>query len=107
MSPNLKFAAPEISEKGLASIQSDLFSVGCILFYLCAQNKSKFPFLLNQQDSTDKASHKFECQRLEKNLTGLLSGFESDLEIVLRQLLILYDPQMRGSITQTAEKSWF
>jgi SCY1-like protein 2 len=47
MVPNLRFAAPELSEKQSVSIQSDIFSVGNLLYYLVALNKNKSPNLLN------------------------------------------------------------
>jgi SCY1-like protein 2 len=64
MVPNLRFAAPEISEKQQVSIQSDIFAVGTLLYYLVALNKNKSPNLLNQPDITDKSSHTHECSSL-------------------------------------------
>jgi serine/threonine protein kinase len=45
--PNLRFAAPEISEQGQVSINSDVFSVGTLIYYMVALNKAKNPNLLN------------------------------------------------------------
>ncbi len=52
--PNMRFAAPEISEQSQCSINSDIYSVGTILYFLVALNKNKNPNLLNQPDITDK-----------------------------------------------------
>jgi serine/threonine protein kinase len=50
----MRFAAPEISEQSQCSINSDIYSVGTILYFLVALNKNKNPNLLNQPDITDK-----------------------------------------------------
>jgi len=47
MVPNLRFAAPEITGAGQCSVNSDIFSVGCLLYFLAALNKGKNPFILN------------------------------------------------------------
>ena len=52
--PNLRFAAPEISEQGQVSVNSDIFSVGALVYFMVALNKGKSPNLLNQADITDK-----------------------------------------------------
>jgi SCY1-like protein 2 len=52
--PNLRFAAPEISESSQCSVSSDIFSIGTILYYLVALNRNKSPNLLGQADITDK-----------------------------------------------------
>lgn len=66
--PNLRFAAPEISESAQCSVNSDLYSVGTIIYYMVALNKNKNPTILNQQDISDKSSHTFECNQLQKKL---------------------------------------
>lgn len=48
--PNLKFAAPEISDKNQCSVYSDFFSVGCLLYFMVALNKGKSPYLLSMHD---------------------------------------------------------
>lgn len=52
--PNLRYAAPEISELSQCSVNSDVYSIGTILYYLVALNKNKSPNLLNQPDITDR-----------------------------------------------------
>jgi serine/threonine protein kinase len=107
MVPNLKFAAPEITEKGVCSVESDLFSIGCIIYYMIATSKGKSPFILNMQDPTDKGTHKFEINTLEKRYSTLFAGFDRDCENMLRQLLSVSDPKMRGQLNQIVEKPWF
>lgn len=37
--PNLRFAAPEVSSQtGMVSAQADIFSIGCLIYYLVALN---------------------------------------------------------------------
>jgi hypothetical protein len=82
--PNLRFAAPEVSEKMQCSLNSDIFSVGCLLFYMWQVYRNKDAFLLPQTDITDKASHKFECDRLRTRLPSLLNGVDNEFETILR-----------------------
>ena len=65
-------------------MNSDLFSVGTILFYMEALNKGKNPFLLNQTDITDKQSHSLECGVLNKKFSQYLQGMDTEFEIILR-----------------------
>lgn len=37
--PNMRFAAPEISDKQICSMNTDLFSVGCLLYFMVSLNK--------------------------------------------------------------------
>ena len=101
--PNFKFAAPEITnEKSkLTSVQGDMFSVGCVLYYLVALNSKnaniKSPYVLNMLDASDSISHRNECNSLAKRLNSLFSSFDNDLEIALRSLII-EDPSSRASL---------
>jgi SCY1-like protein 2 len=95
MIPNLKYAAPEISESQQCSVYSDLFSVGTVLFYLVALNKGRNPNLLTQPDITDKQSHLNECSTMQRKLGQYLQGFDSDFESLLRPMLN-QSPQLRG-----------
>jgi len=52
--PNLRFSAPEISDKQMCSFNTDLFSIGCLIYFMVAINKGKDPFILNQTDITNK-----------------------------------------------------
>jgi serine/threonine protein kinase len=58
--PNLRFAAPEISEQSQVSVNSDIYSLGTLIYFMLALNKNKSPNLLSQADITDKQSHIFE-----------------------------------------------
>jgi hypothetical protein len=87
MVPNLRFAPPELSERQQVSIQSDIFSVANLLYYLVALNKNKSPNLLNQPDITDKQSHLHECGALPRKLGQLLQGFEPEFDSMIRAML--------------------
>ena len=74
--PNLKFAPPELTNEKTkqASIQGDIFSMGCVLFYMIAINQrgggmNKSPFLINMGDPTDQITHKNECNMLNKRMS--------------------------------------
>lgn len=62
--PNMRFAAPELSDKQQCSVNSDLFSVGCILYFMVCINKGRDPFILNQKDISDKIQHEMEVKSL-------------------------------------------
>jgi len=48
MYPNLKFAAPEISQQSpKCSTYSDIFSCGCLIYYLLALDRGQDPFILS------------------------------------------------------------
>lgn len=46
MIPNLKYAAPELSEQSQCSINSDIYSIATILYYMVALNKGRNPNIL-------------------------------------------------------------
>jgi hypothetical protein len=78
--PNMRFAAPEVSEKLQCSINSDLFSVGCLLYFMVNMNKGREPFILNQKEITDRNAHGFEIKAMERKFSSLMAGIESDFE---------------------------
>lgn len=50
--PNLKFSAPEVSASTAVSAQVDIFSIGCIIYFLVALNQGRDPYLIQMSDST-------------------------------------------------------
>lgn len=52
--PNLRFAPIELSDKMQCSLNADLFSVGCLLYFMVSLNKGRDPFILNQKEITDR-----------------------------------------------------
>jgi hypothetical protein len=65
MYPNLKFQASEVSANPAKCSQwSDLFSVGCLIFYLMSLEKGQDPFILNQYDKSNPKSHSSELSSL-------------------------------------------
>ena len=108
MVPNLRFAALELSEKQMCSFNTDLFSVGCLLYFMVAMNRGKDAFVLNQKDITDKSSHSFEIKSIEKKFnTTLFAGLDPDFEQIMRQLLNINDPEARGPLNNIVDKHWF
>jgi len=41
MVPNLRFSAPEVTESQNVTAQSDIFSIGCLIYFLVQLNKQK------------------------------------------------------------------
>jgi len=50
------------------------------MYFMVALNKSKLPYLLNLKDITDKPSHSFEINCLDKRFPMLMAGFDNELE---------------------------
>lgn len=59
---------------------------------MVALNKNKNPYLLNMKDITDRGSHKFEINCLEKKLPSMFAGIEHEVEMIVRQTINLSDP---------------
>ncbi len=92
----------------MCSFYTDLFSVGCLLYFMVALNKGKDPFVLNQKDITDKSSHGFEIKSMERKFnTTLFTGFDHDFEQIMKQLLNINNPEARGPLNSIADKQWF
>ncbi|CDW79562.1 serine threonine protein kinase [Stylonychia lemnae] len=105
--PNLRFSAPEISDKQMCSFNTDLFSVGCLIYFMVAINRGKDPFILNQTDITSKDQHVYELKGFDKRFNMLMAGMESDFEIIMRQMLNINYPESRGPLNEVVVKSWF
>jgi SCY1-like protein 2 len=84
--PNMKFAAPETTDSAMVSTQSDIFSIGALIFYLAMLTKEKphKAYLLNQSDFTNKQMHINECGSLEKRLQEQLKDFDPNLASIIR-----------------------
>ena len=68
--PNLRFASPEVSNTQVISAQTDIFSIGCLIYFLVALNKGEphKAYILNQADITNKQLHSNECGSLGRRL---------------------------------------
>ena len=80
--PNLRFSAPEVSQaSAMVSAQADIFSIGCLTYYLVALNQGiKDPFLLSLSDPTNMPAHRTECLALDSGkLQKVLSPLSQDL----------------------------
>lgn len=85
MYPNLKFAAPEISNPvPKCSPQSDIFSFALILYFLLALDRRADPFLLSQFDVTNPTAHKAELNHIPNKLNRTINSYEPDLQDVMR-----------------------
>mmetsp|Transcript_26312 Transcript_26312/g.40158 ORF Transcript_26312/g.40158 Transcript_26312/m.40158 type:complete len:153 (-) Transcript_26312:1816-2274(-) len=85
MYPNLKFAAPEISKQSpKASPYSDIFSCGCLLFFLLQLNRSQDPYILSQYRESDPQSHQQEVSSIANRLNQKLSGLDYEVSEMLR-----------------------
>ena len=80
MYPNLKFAAPEVSAMPAKCSQwSDLFSVGCIIYFLLALEKNQDPYILSQYDKSNPKAHVAEMTTLQTRLSSKLTGLDSEI----------------------------
>ena len=80
MYPNLRFAAPEISQTvPKCSTQSDLYSFALILYFLLALDRKTDPYLLSQFDVTSPTAHKSELMHLTNKLNRTINCYESEI----------------------------
>lgn len=80
MYPNLRFAAPEISQSvPKCSTQSDVYSFALILYYLLALDRKTDPYLLSQFDVTSPTAHKSELMHLTNKLNRSINCYESEI----------------------------
>ena len=93
MYPNLKFAAPEISaQMPKCSASSDLFSAGCLLYYLMALANNNDPYVLGQYDRSSPQQHSIEVSGLQNRLGSRISKFDSEVQEILRTILLAGAP---------------
>ena len=108
MYPNLKFAAPEISQSTpRCSPQSDVFSVALIMYYLLALERGADPHLLGQYDKTSPSAHKAELNQLASKLGSKVNCYEPEVQDILRMALTAHAPQARGNLGHIVSRPWF
>ena len=78
-------------------MQADIFSVGCLIYYLVSLAKSKNPYLLSQHDTTNKQLHVNECMQIQQKLNREITDFDQNLQAILRQM-VSENPQFRGQL---------
>jgi serine/threonine protein kinase len=47
LAPNLRFTAPELSQDSKCSTTSDIFSFGCLIYYLISLDLEKRPYIID------------------------------------------------------------
>ena len=74
LNPNMRFAAPEVSSpNGLVSAQADIFSIGCLIYFLVALNRGmRDVYLLQPQNTTSTHSHQQELSGFQQKLAPRL-----------------------------------
>lgn len=84
MVPNLRFAAPEMSQiSGRCSVFSDLYSLGCIIYFMLCLDLKKDPYLMSFFDTTNCSQHSTELAMLPNKLSSRLQAFDDDIVQVL------------------------
>ena len=79
--PNLRFGSPELTTSAQISAQTDIFSIGCLIYFLSALSKGRHSnlYLLNQQDVTNKQLHENEVGSLPRRIEAALNGYDANL----------------------------
>ena len=106
--PNLRFGSPELTTSALISAQADIFSIGCLIYFLAALSKGRFSnlYLLNQQDTTSKQLHENEVGSLPRRIEAALNGYDANLCQIIRQMTY-EDCNSRGFLGQYVQNAWF
>ena len=87
MYPNLKFSAPEISATtARCSTGSDLYSLGCIIYFLMSLARNRDPYLLGQYNPTDPSQHASEVMMLRNSLHSKLQGMDIEVVQILQDI---------------------
>ena len=107
--PNLKFTAPEIVFDATTYYQSDLFSLGAIIYFLVsktAKDKSiNTDDLIALNSNSYEAYKKFFESGFDKKLSNLEGLETEDVDIVIQLLNRTYS--RRPTILEFSEDSWF
>jgi len=109
MVPNLRFGSPELTTTSLITAQADIFSIGCIIYFITALSKGRKDsqlYLLNQQDITAKQLHENEVGSLQRRIEQMLGDFDPNLKQIIRQMCYT-DPSSRGFLGQYVQNGWF
>lgn len=80
--PNMRFASPELTTATpQISAQADIFSIGCLIYYLALLSKDNASkaYLLNQSDTTSKQLHENEVGSLPRRIDAALNGLDLNL----------------------------
>ena len=102
--PTLKFFCPEIIKENKAYYQSDVFSIGAIIYYLLKSHKKEV-----EKDLISLNVNSFDCYKrsidvLDNKLSKL--NFENDdNEIITKLCKLSYDA--RPSIRDCQDNQWF
>ena len=102
--PNFKFFSPEIISTNKAFYQSDVFSVGAIIYYLLKCNKKDHDKELINLNVNSIDCYKRSVDLLENKLTKL--NFESDDNDII-VLLTKMAYEQRPTIRECQDHQWF
>mmetsp|Transcript_7884 Transcript_7884/g.13219 ORF Transcript_7884/g.13219 Transcript_7884/m.13219 type:complete len:657 (-) Transcript_7884:705-2675(-) len=109
MYPNLKFQPQEVSsEPARCSPHSDLFSIGCLVFFLLQLEKGKDPFVLGFYERSNPQSHKQDVASIALKVSSKLAGLDQQVQEMLRQILGAAQANQRGSLSSlVTQNPWF
>ena len=102
--PTLKFFSPEIISTNKAYYQSDIFSVGALIYYLLKSHKKD-----TERDLINLNVNSIDCYKrsidLLDNKLGKLNFEQDDNEIILRLCKMAHE--QRPSIRDCQDSQWF
>lgn len=91
---------------GKASAQADIFSLGCVLYYLLNIDKGDKAYALTMADQFSTMQYTKACQDLKRNMDLKFSAFPYHLKTLFTTSLDL-DPSNRGNVSSLVDNSFF
>lgn len=93
-------------QSGQASAQSDIFSLGCVLYYLLNIDQGEKAFILNISDIFNTSEHSVACGNLKRDIESKFAGLPYALKHLLTSSLDP-DPANRGTVNTLVENQFF
>jgi SCY1-like protein 2 len=106
LAPNLRFTAPEIVDENVATPQADVFSLGCVLYYLLNIDKGEDAFLLKMTNQYSTTQHSKACQDLRFQMDSKFSHLPYELKALFKSALDT-NRNSRGSVNSFVENGFF
>ena len=106
LAPNVRFAAPEIVAKNMGSWQSDIFSLGWVLYFLLNIDKGEDAYILKTSNTFSTAQHIRLWDELRINIESKFADMPYNMKTLFISILD-YEAANRGSVNSMVENVFF
>ena len=84
-----------------------MYSFALILYFLLALDRKTDPYLLSQFDVTSPTAHKSELMHLTNKLNRSINCYESEIQDIMRMILLSDSPRGRGNLGNIVSRQFF